>query len=59
MSPPIDLGLPLVPPEPVAECGVCAVLAEQRVGELRAGDFSRATDRSVEIRRHDAGHGGG
>ncbi|MFI1013301.1 hypothetical protein [Streptomyces sp. NPDC020965] len=54
----VDLQLPLLPPVPVAGCGVCAVLAERRTAHLRVGDFSGATDRSVQIRRHDAGHGG-
>ncbi|TXS43896.1 hypothetical protein EAO72_09805 [Streptomyces sp. or43] len=48
------IGLPIPPaaPEPADDCCVCSDLAEQRQIARGAGDYSRATDASVEIRRH-------
>lgn len=58
MGLPVDLPLPLEPPEPAEGCEVCASHDVWRTRALRAGDYSRATDHSVRIRRHDTGHGG-
>ncbi|MFF4347839.1 hypothetical protein [Streptomyces sp. NPDC001530] len=49
---PITLGLPLDPPPPAHGCGVCGALARQRAEYAAAGNPSRATDCSVEIRNH-------
>ncbi|MET7744140.1 hypothetical protein [Streptomyces sp. NPDC005385] len=51
-EPPVTLGLPLDPPEPVPGCDVCRALAHQRREAVRKGDLSRATDRSIELRNH-------
>lgn len=39
-------------PEPVAGCDVCVALAQQRARADAMGDKSRATDCTIEIRRH-------
>ncbi|WP_329546784.1 MULTISPECIES: hypothetical protein [unclassified Streptomyces] len=52
MDPPITLELPLRDPDPVPDCGVCQALARQRADAVAAGNASRATDCSVEIRNH-------
>ena len=57
MDPPITLELPLGEPAPAPGCRVCGALARQRAAFTAAGDPSRATDCSVEIRNHP--HAGG
>ncbi|MFF7763129.1 hypothetical protein [Streptomyces griseorubiginosus] len=52
MDPAPALGLPLDEPDPPADCGVCASLAEQREVAAAAGDLSRVSDCNVEIRNH-------
>lgn len=52
MSPPVHLTEPTPPPAPVGGCDVCGALAKQRAAATAAGDYSRATDCSVEMRRH-------
>jgi hypothetical protein len=52
MDPPITLALPLVEPEPPADCGVCAALVVQRAEAKAAGDLSKVSDLNVEIRNH-------
>jgi hypothetical protein len=43
---------PLPPPEPAADCDVCAALVGQRGQARDKGDLSAATDAVVEIRNH-------
>jgi hypothetical protein len=52
MSPPVYVGLPLDPPEPVEGCAICARAAKER--ELaQARDAKTAfSDANVVIRRH-------
>ncbi|MDX3214582.1 hypothetical protein PV318_03350 [Streptomyces sp. ME02-6991-2B] len=57
MSPPVHLTEPTFPPRPVDGCDVCGALAKQRAAATAAGDYSRATDCSVEMRKHR--HAGG
>ncbi|MEU8983101.1 hypothetical protein ACFVXW_09620 [Streptomyces sp. NPDC058251] len=52
MDPPITLELPLTKPAPAPGCGVCETLARQRTEHAAAGNPSKATDCSVEIRNH-------
>jgi hypothetical protein len=52
MDPPVTLELPLAEPVPAPGCGVCGALARQRAEYAAAGNPSRATDCSVEIRNH-------
>nr|WP_245685836.1 hypothetical protein [Streptomyces niveus] len=66
MDGPVHLALPAEPPRPVAGCDVCAALARQRQEARDRGDYSAATNASVEIRNHphrtrgaDEGTGGG
>ncbi|WTZ21879.1 hypothetical protein OG270_15310 [Streptomyces microflavus] len=40
------------PPKPVTGCDVCQALDTQRREARGRGDYSAATDASVEIRRH-------
>ncbi|MFJ3826253.1 hypothetical protein [Streptomyces nodosus] len=40
------------PPEPTPGCAVCGALAQQRAEAERRGEWSRATDCSVEMSRH-------
>ena len=54
---PVHLLEPTPPPRPVPGCDVCGALARQRADATAAGDHSRASDCTVEIRRHP--HGGG
>ncbi|MGK5640204.1 hypothetical protein ACSNOK_18100 [Streptomyces sp. URMC 126] len=46
---------PGCPPVPAPGCDVCEALARQRAVARRAGDFSRALDCDVELRRHPHG----
>jgi hypothetical protein len=48
----INLPLPLQNATPAPRCGVCAALAQQRSEAAAAGDFSKASERNVEIRNH-------
>jgi len=57
MDPPITLELPLAEPAPAPGCGVCEALARRRTEHAAAGNPSKATDCSVEIRNHP--HKGG
>lgn len=52
VSGPVHLSLPLPPPEPAAQCGVCAALVRQQQEARDRGDLSAATDADVEIRNH-------
>ncbi|MCX4413195.1 hypothetical protein OOK43_07825 [[Kitasatospora] papulosa] len=52
MSGPVNLALPLPPPEAAANCEVCTALVEQRQAARDRGDLSAATDADVEIRNH-------
>ncbi|MGW1158415.1 hypothetical protein ACWD5Q_06480 [Streptomyces sp. NPDC002513] len=52
MSPPVHLPEPTPPPEPVPGCDICAALDRQRAAAMKAGDYSLASDYSVEISRH-------
>ncbi|MEV6394079.1 hypothetical protein AB0M39_04735 [Streptomyces sp. NPDC051907] len=52
MNQPLSVPLPLEPPRPAKGCDVCAALAEQRQAARDRGDYSLATDASVEIRNH-------
>lgn len=52
MEAPIDLPLPPTPPVPVEGCETCATCATQRLAARAKGDYSLATDASVEIRTH-------
>ncbi|MDO0937146.1 hypothetical protein QQY66_37545 [Streptomyces sp. DG2A-72] len=51
-SPPVELPLPIAPPEPVSNCDVCTALVQQRQEARDRGDLSAATDADVEIRNH-------
>ncbi|MFD4528152.1 hypothetical protein ACFWP7_30320 [Streptomyces sp. NPDC058470] len=57
MDPPITLELPLSEPDPAPGCDVCEALARQRAEFTAAGNPSKATDCSVEIRNHPHGDG--
>lgn len=48
----IDVRLPLQQAEPTPRCDVCEALVHQRAEARDAGDFSKASDCNVEIRRH-------
>lgn len=52
MSPPVHLMSFPEPPKPVEGCDVCQALDVQRREARSRGDYSAATDASVEIRRH-------
>ncbi|MDT0429056.1 FYVE zinc finger domain-containing protein [Streptomyces salyersiae] len=52
MDPPAHLMSIPEPPKPVEGCDVCQALAAQRLEARGRGDYSAATDASVEIRRH-------
>ncbi|MFF5101682.1 hypothetical protein [Streptomyces sp. NPDC000134] len=52
MTGPVNLALPLPPPDPVPGCDVCAALVRQRRAARDRGDLSAATDADVEIRSH-------
>ncbi|MCR8942305.1 MULTISPECIES: hypothetical protein [Streptomyces] len=52
MDPPAHLMSVPELPEPVEGCGVCQALDAQRREARGRGDYSAATDASVEIRRH-------
>ncbi|WP_438487460.1 hypothetical protein [Streptomyces sp. S186] len=52
MGLPVYLKEPLPEPVPVAGCDVCGALAEQRAAAYAVGDWSKATDCNVEMRRH-------
>ncbi|MFD7446439.1 hypothetical protein [Streptomyces sp. NPDC059909] len=48
MGPPVHLAIPPEPPSPAQGCGVCAALAMQRQEARDRGDYSTATDASVD-----------
>lgn len=52
MDPPARLMSIPEPPKPVGGCDVCQALDAQRREARGRGDYSAATDASVEIRRH-------
>ena len=52
MSAPVHLPDPTPPPEPTPGCDICAALSEQRTAARAAGDYSRASDCTVEMSRH-------
>ncbi|PZT76579.1 hypothetical protein DNK56_25045 [Streptomyces sp. AC1-42W] len=52
MSPPVHLMSFPEPSQPVEGCDVCQALDVQRREAGSRGDYSAATDASVEIRRH-------
>lgn len=52
MAGPVNLALPLPPPEPAQGCDVCGALVKQRQEARDRGDLSAATDADVEIRNH-------
>ncbi|MFH8471967.1 hypothetical protein [Streptomyces sp. NPDC018000] len=49
---PVHLLEPTPPVKPVPGCNVCAALDRQRADAARAGEWSQATDYSVEMCRH-------
>ena len=49
---PVHLPEPTPPAKPTPGCDVCEALDRQRTEAQAAGDHSRATDYSVELRRH-------
>ncbi len=52
MAGPVNLALPLPPPEPAPGCDVCEALVKQRQEARDRGDLPAATDADVEIRNH-------
>ncbi|AZS73916.1 hypothetical protein DDE74_25890 [Streptomyces lydicus] len=52
MTPPVYVSLPLAPPKPTEDCGVCMALAKQRAEAETKGDFSRVADCNIELRNH-------
>ncbi|MFH9413932.1 hypothetical protein [Streptomyces rochei] len=52
MSPPVYVGLPLDPPEPVEGCGICAGAAMARESAEARGAKTAVSDANVVIRRH-------
>ncbi|GAB2732898.1 hypothetical protein GCM10027072_29400 [Streptomyces bullii] len=48
----VQMGMPLVQPEPVTGCRECGQLAREREEARMAGDVSRVSDCNVRIRRH-------
>ena len=52
---PVHLPEPTPPPEPVPGCDVCGALTRQRDEAQETGDYSRASDCTVEMRRHSHG----
>lgn len=52
MSPPVYLGMPLDPPDPVPGCPICARAARARSLAQSKGWLSAMTDANVRIRRH-------
>ncbi len=55
MDPPITLSDPTRPPVPVAGCGACAALDEQRAKAEATGDIRRATKCEDQVGRHPHG----
>jgi hypothetical protein len=49
---PVHLLEPTPPPEPTPGCDVCAALARQRTEATATGDYSRASDLTVEMGQH-------
>lgn len=52
VSEPPRLLEPAPPPSPTPGCAVCGALARQRAEAQANGDWSKATDYSVEMSRH-------
>jgi hypothetical protein len=55
MSPPVHLGMPLDPPQPVTGCPVCTRAARAREAARSQHDPSAVTDANVVIRQHPHG----
>lgn len=53
---PLDLPLPEPWPDPHPGCDVCGALARDRQAARAAGDLSKVTDLSIEIRAHQDPH---
>ncbi|MFE7607542.1 hypothetical protein [Streptomyces celluloflavus] len=58
VDPPVHLSDPMdyAPPEPVDNCPDCWQYATERAKAFAKGDYTRATDCNIAIRRHPAAH---
>lgn len=52
MAGPVNLTLPTGEPSPVAGCRQCLGVALTRANARSVGDYSKATDANVVLRRH-------